>query len=47
MDVALVQSRQGPKDIALVDKPKMTHGFIFQQTLRATKGTLSPMSLSD
>jgi hypothetical protein len=40
VDVALVQFGQSPKDIAMVDKPRMTHGFIFQQTLRTNQGEM-------
>jgi hypothetical protein len=47
MDVGLVQSGQGLKDIALVHKLRMTHGFIFQQTLREIKEKILPMNLSN
>jgi hypothetical protein len=40
VDVALVQFGQGPKDIVMVDKPRMTHGFIFQQTLKTNPGKI-------
>jgi hypothetical protein len=49
MDGELVQSGQGPKEIALADKPRMTHLIHLSTNIKSNQGKQksSPVSLSD